>query len=573
MRFSLFCLLLCGGFTLFAQAASVVSGIYTDAVYVPSRDKIYALTPGVGVDGNSVCRIDPITASVEECFFVGSIPNTLAVTPDDNFLFIGLGGENKVIRFDLATETIGDTLNTGGEDEFLGPFYAEDILPLRAGKADAVAIALQNQGFSPRHEGVAIFTEGEQLMNTTPGHTGSNSITYTDTEGVLIGYNNETTDFALRRMVVDDDGISVTGEYQLFDGFDHRIEYAEGQVYSTNGQRANLTNGVPSLAGRFVFPGDDFQFRAVEPLPNIDRVAFVHEFIFGTYRLELFDRTTSSFLEFRDYVVDGATGRPLELIRLGSDEAMAFVTQDGQLVILNSCTAMVSAPDEAPVATDSIQPCFGDTRMLTPAKGAPLNGAVVWEDGTVGDTLTVTETGVYRYAFADENGCTTGFSPGLFVEFVAPPFTPELFYNAEGNVLASSFFGRNRWYFNGNLVAETPDAFYEPEESGFYTVVAIDPCPSEPSNPVSVIISGTEDPELRSRTSIYPNPLGSDNRLNIQTTVAIDYRVSLYDLNGRRLLSGENMEVLELSGLPAGTYVLELTEMASGRFLRELVVK
>ena len=61
--------------------------------------------------------------------------------------------------------------------------------------------------FHQRHEGVVIYDNNVMRPTTTPDHTGSNRIEFTSPNS-LIGYNNETTEFGIRRLSVNNSGVS-----------------------------------------------------------------------------------------------------------------------------------------------------------------------------------------------------------------------------------------------------------------------------------------------------------------------------------------------------------------------------
>ena len=113
--------------------------------------------------------------------------------------------------------------------------YGEDIEVL-TDNPRAVAVSRRNVGFSPRHEGVAIYDDGVARASATQGHTGSNRITTSASATTLYGYNNETTEFGFRRITVSATGVQEevvrTG---LLSDFGVDIEYDGGRVYATNG--------------------------------------------------------------------------------------------------------------------------------------------------------------------------------------------------------------------------------------------------------------------------------------------------------------------------------------------------
>jgi hypothetical protein len=120
-------------------------------------------------------------------------------------------------------------------------------------------VSLRNQGFSPRHEGVAIYDGAVRRTNVTPGHTGSNAIEFSASADTLYGYNNETTEYGFRRMAVDGSGVMVLDVHDSFnpagaliEGFGVDIRFNGGRIYSTTGRVIDPVNRT--ILGTFVLP-------------------------------------------------------------------------------------------------------------------------------------------------------------------------------------------------------------------------------------------------------------------------------------------------------------------------------
>src|SRR5207253_9480150 len=119
-----------------------------------------------------------------------------------------------VQRIVIATGTVDLKFGLGNDPapSLSSPRYVEDMQVL-PGNAHAIAASLQFKGLSPRHAGVAVFDDGVARQTQTPAHTGSNVIEFSATANMLYGYNNETTEFGFRRMIVDASGVSVLDVY------------------------------------------------------------------------------------------------------------------------------------------------------------------------------------------------------------------------------------------------------------------------------------------------------------------------------------------------------------------------
>lgn len=308
-------------FTVGITSLAAVSLEVNDIVYDSTRNRIYGSVVNTDVNrGNSIAKIDPATGAIEATVFVGSDPRKLAIADNGEYLYVGLQGAAAVRRVNLATFT-ADIQFALGSDGFLGPFYVEDM-EVVPGAPSSIAVSRMNNGFSPRHTGVAIYDDGVMRPTTTPGHTGSNVIEFSATPTTLYGYNNETTDFGLRRMAISSSGVTVTSTVAgVISGFFLDIAFAGGLVYATSGAVVNPTAGT--LVGTINATG------FVRPDAANTRVFFLAP---GTQTIRSFSTTT--FTPMASLTVPGVGGATGSLIRWGPD-GLAFRTS-GQIVVLKT---------------------------------------------------------------------------------------------------------------------------------------------------------------------------------------------------------------------------------------------
>lgn len=219
-------------------------------IYSEKDDKIYASIPSSnGDNGNSIGIINPNTYTLEETFYIGSEPTEMAISKDENYIYVGFDGASTIRRFNTETK-IAEKPFTLGTDSSSGAFYAEDIEVL-PNNPNAIAVSRKNKGISPRHEGVAIYENGVARKNTTQDHTGSNSITFVNNR-TLYGYNNESTEYGLRDLSIDENGITEgTVSEMILQGSDVDIISNESTIlYATNGSAIDVSN-TPFKTGQF----------------------------------------------------------------------------------------------------------------------------------------------------------------------------------------------------------------------------------------------------------------------------------------------------------------------------------
>lgn len=174
-------------------------------VYDAPRRRYLASVPGsVPNVGNRIAIVDATTGAVSYSGPVGSEPGALALAPDGSALLVGLNGTGELLKLRLPdfAEQWRVTLPSG----FFGATRAETIAvsPL---DPEVVAVSLYRASVSPRHDGVVLVRAGVVQPRRTQDHTGSNLVVFDADGSRLYGYNNESTEFGLRRIAVLADGL------------------------------------------------------------------------------------------------------------------------------------------------------------------------------------------------------------------------------------------------------------------------------------------------------------------------------------------------------------------------------
>ena len=336
-----------------------------DIVYDPGTQSLWASVPSsAGPGGNSVTPVATADGAVGAPAFVGSEPNRLARSDDGQYLYVSLDGAGGVRRFDIAAREAGLQFNLGSGGSS-GPLYVEDM-EVMPGSPGTVAVSRRNQGFSPRHEGVAVYDDGVGRPTTTPRHTGSNVIEFSAPD-TLYGLNNETTEFGLRKMAVTASGVTVTKVTQgVVSGFGATIEYDAGRIYLSAGRVVEAETGA--LLG--TFQGlDGGQF--VVPDSSLGRTFFVgsgstFDQSISTVTIRAFDQAT--FLPVGTANVGGVRGRVRAAVRWGAN-GIAFCTTGGQIFLVQSPLVSDSEPSPSPTPTTTPTPTPTPTPAPTPAPG------------------------------------------------------------------------------------------------------------------------------------------------------------------------------------------------------------
>lgn len=483
----LFFLLACG--VVAAQDVKVLNLKSNDIIYLPSTDRLYVSTSEGGAYGNSLCVVDPYHGTIDTCYAIGGSPGVMAVSDDEKFIYIGLTTIPEIVRFSLQSQQAELRFGMGSAGPIYGPNFADDIA-VAPGAPEVVAVSLMSQLTGPRHTGVAVFDNGVQRPAVTPVHTGSNSLAFDPNTGLLYGFNNESSEFGLRKMAIDANGVTVLSLTEgLFYKFGDEIEYAEGKLYSGLGQVVDISGDTPALAGQFDSNYSLYN-AGVEVAPDSNVVYFLNSTYSPWLALQTFDKSNYSLIEEREFLNLG--GYVWDLVNWGGEGKLAFITQDylynehNHLVILRNCTSAITIP---PVLEQVAGGCYGDTLEFRAAEGM---GPVFWSNGQTGPSVFVTNPGELWYHIADEQGCLSPPSNSVYASFeypTAPPYIEvpvslALCQGGQVTLTTPEFPGYFGFLWSNGETGSTTGV----TEPGEYTVrgVSLNGCLSDPSQPVTV---------------------------------------------------------------------------------------
>jgi hypothetical protein len=215
-----------------------------DLVYSPSRNLIYASVPSTGgTFGNYVIAIDPVAKHVVRSTFSGSEPNKLALSDDERYLYVGLDGSGSIQRIPLD-QFVPDLTFSLGLTQSNGPMYVEDIT-VAPSQPNVIAVSRKNRCCSPRHEGVAIYENGVMRPAVTNKFNATTELEFADDASTLLGYDAEISDYSYRRLLVDNNGVSILSSVSTSFAGSIEIRYAGGRVYSSNGQVIDAVSALP----------------------------------------------------------------------------------------------------------------------------------------------------------------------------------------------------------------------------------------------------------------------------------------------------------------------------------------
>jgi hypothetical protein len=392
-------------FVTFAQLqVNTVVLTANDLVYDSVTDKIYASIPSAnGTNGNSIGVINPDTYLLENTIFIGSEPTVLAISDNGQYIYAGFTGTSTIRRFDVATQTAGLQFSLGS-DPFFGAYYAQDI-EVMPGNPTTIAVSRRRPTVTPTHGGVAIYDNNIMRPTTTPDHTGSNQLEFTDANS-LVGYNTESTEYGLRKLSVNSSGvtnISVTSVPITGTSID--FIYKNNSIYATNGSVVDISS-APFVSGQFTNVSGPVVYDNY-----YNRVCFASYDWSGNIIFKRFNPNT--FLLFDSLPITQATGNVKSLITCGNG-CYAFNTTDGKVIIINDST--LDLPDFIEKNIVSLYPnpttdylYIQSDLEIKEIQISDLNGRMINNLDFAANkvNLSALQTGIYFAKISDVNGNIT----------------------------------------------------------------------------------------------------------------------------------------------------------------------
>jgi hypothetical protein len=301
------------------------SDIVSDIVYDAAHQVIYLSVSGASpTAGNSISVLNLASASIAGSTLVGSNPDVLAISDDDQYLYAGIDGAASVERFILPSLT-PDIAIPLGQNAAFGPYYALD-LQVAPGSPHTTAVTLGSSNAPQSAQGgVVIFDDAVARPTTVPGFSASGHLFDSIQWGVdgtaLYASNTETTGFDFYTMSVNSSGATFDNDYPLsFSNHGARIHFDRGNglVYSDTGQTINPLTGNPLQ--QFFTDGP------MVPDSTINRAFYVD------FNGDVMAYNQATFSELSSFTVPYIEF-PLRMIRWGTN-GIAFNTLDGSVYLI-----------------------------------------------------------------------------------------------------------------------------------------------------------------------------------------------------------------------------------------------
>jgi uncharacterized repeat protein (TIGR01451 family) len=259
-----------------------------DLIWNPLREVFYASVPSAagGLYAGHVVEIDPANLEIRRSVFTIQNPGQLALTSGGEYLYAAQNGNGRIVKIDPATMSVVSSFAVG-VDSNRGTLYASDICTV-AGKPDVLLASQEVSASSPDHIGVAAYDNGVARAVKTQEHSG----------GVRIEPSADPTKFwcytgsGLRRLTLDDSGISVAATTGNLGGGYYEIRAIGDRIYVSSGE---VIDGASLLKlGTIPTNGPNC------PDPVLNRIYFLDKsYIYGSIYDRIGSYDTSNFTLIR----------------------------------------------------------------------------------------------------------------------------------------------------------------------------------------------------------------------------------------------------------------------------------
>jgi Calx-beta domain len=233
--------------TLFPTFIRQVPLINNDIAYSPSTGLFYASVPSTaGSSGNSIQSINPETGALGSSVFIGSEPTKLAMSDDNQTLYVALEGAASARKYNVVSQTATPQFSLAFGSGVIGPLFPND-LAVEPGNPNAVAVSRANRFSSPDSDGVAIYDNGVPRPNVA--HINTFEVEYSNTPDKLYSFGFSG---GVDRLSADASGAQFLSNIPTING--GRIRFDNGLVYGSRGGVVDPITGL--MKGSFT--GLDF---------------------------------------------------------------------------------------------------------------------------------------------------------------------------------------------------------------------------------------------------------------------------------------------------------------------------
>ncbi|MFI5385079.1 MAG: hypothetical protein ACHQ50_03070, partial [Fimbriimonadales bacterium] len=314
----------CGGFSASSSGGALhVRKVNVQAMFLvanPANGQLYFLTNTAA--GGGLFRLNPATGATASVAAFPYKPSALAIADDGHTAYVDFMADDKFVKVDLATGTLG-TYFSIGSDPVNGQFGAPN-LAVPPGQPDSVVINYSLGGYGK----TALFTNGVIQPNVMTSDCGN--LTFAG-PGVAYGDFVSFGLLILCRVSVDASGVTLVSSQQGVaapNNFE-TVEFASGLAYTSVGEV--LDPATNTLLGTCAVPNNGQFTIAFTPAPSRNRVYYVDD----NDRLVTFETQHDTLVSVQQFNEAGNPFFPEFLVPFG-EHGLALITPDNTIALVDN---------------------------------------------------------------------------------------------------------------------------------------------------------------------------------------------------------------------------------------------
>lgn len=239
-----------------------------DLAYSSLTNRIYASISGsVNGLGNGIAILNPDSATIEDCVFVGSAPSKIAMADDNRTLWMALDGSGTLRSLDVLTKTLSSEFRLP-IDSWAGQLRASHLAPI-PGMPNSLAVVFRMFGLFSTETTVAVFDNGLQRSKSLKAVEDATPfmplIEVSASGEKLYAFNNESTGFDYSVASISPEGLNMDSTFPLKTSvypFGGDLTLAGGRMYCSwgdiidpdSGERIGSCGNNPWIYGNAILP-------------------------------------------------------------------------------------------------------------------------------------------------------------------------------------------------------------------------------------------------------------------------------------------------------------------------------
>jgi hypothetical protein len=516
--------------TTTAQELKILNKYFSDMVFVPQQDRIYAVSGRYDSPNKSILyRINPYTTQIEDSTIIGTNIHKVAATDDGKYLYIAEFGSS-VYRYDLTQKKVVLTIQLAGRS----PEKAVQICVVPK-NANRLVIA---NGFNDSYvNDIQLFEDDRLLAISDDPNRDLNTIVFGSNPEILYTFNARSTGGALRILKQNGSKMEVIRSYsdylRYFTGYIKADE--EGFLYTERGGfRVDIKNIYPSIDGQLKPVIEKDRWSSIPAHFQADPVSDIVYAVSSEYQSSttstnayLSKYSKSNYLLLSKVVLPyrPSSNSFTKVIHWGSGKIAALNAKE--ILFIRDCSLSTT---EVPSITQgtSINLCQDSSIILKASNGF---SNYFWTNGDTGQIIKIkyTDSSPFSIAVAatkSEQSCLSILSKSIKIQ---PQYIPSKPYiNTENGKIQISIC-------QGDSIKATAtheikgidfvwsdgskNTFNNIKSSGIFTVKAIstEGCLSPISEPISVTVKSDLSPSRPIITASGDSNLCSGESLRLTT--------------------------------------------------------